>query len=46
MYDLPSLVAASGALQDVDLLTASFERVLDDAVEGDLVYFDPPYVPR
>lgn len=45
MYDLPSLVAASGALQDVDLLTASFERVLDDAVEGDLVYFDPPYVP-
>lgn len=45
MFDLPSLVAASRALSGVELLSASFERVLDDAVEGDLVYFDPPYVP-
>ena len=45
MLDLPNLLAVHETLQGVDLGVASFERVLDHAEPGDLVYFDPPYVP-
>lgn len=45
VLDLQNLVAAHHALQGVELAQASFTSVLDHAQEGDLVYFDPPYVP-
>lgn len=32
-------------LQHVELYNASFERVAEHAQKGDLVFFDPPYVP-
>jgi len=43
--DADNLRAGSEALQDAEIACASFESVLDRAVPGDLVYFDPPYVP-
>lgn len=43
--DKDNLQAVSSALQKVDIHNASFETVLEYAKEGDLVYFDPPYVP-
>lgn len=43
--DEPTLRAASRALQGVDLSARPFDRVLEAARPGDLVYFDPPYVP-
>lgn len=43
--DEPNLRAASGALQGVELLVTDFESVLERVVPGDLVYFDPPYLP-
>lgn len=39
------LLAASAALQGVELKVSGFEQVLEYAQEGDFVYFDPPYVP-
>jgi DNA adenine methylase len=36
----------SELLQGVQLRHEGFEAVLERAVPGDLVYFDPPYVPR
>ena len=45
VLDLPNLLAVHETLKGVDLGVASFERVLDHAEPGDLVYFDPPYVP-
>ncbi len=44
--DVPNLRAASDALQGVALLVDDFAGVLQRAEPGDLVYFDPPYVPR
>jgi DNA adenine methylase len=43
--DEPTLRACSAALQSADLRVADFEDVVAEAQEGDLVYFDPPYVP-
>lgn len=43
--DKENMQAVCAALQKVDIHNASFETVLDCANEGDLVYFDPPYVP-
>jgi len=43
--DVQNLRAASRALQGVHLVAADFERCLVFAVEGDLVYMDPPYHP-
>lgn len=43
--DAANLRACSAALQSVDLNEEPFERVLDRAVAGDFVYFDPPYLP-
>ena len=45
ILDVPLLTAASAALQTADVTAAPFESVLDAASPGDLVYFDPPYVP-
>jgi len=43
--DEDALRAASAALARAHLRTGSFEVVLEQARPGDLVYFDPPYVP-
>lgn len=43
--DRENLLAVSHALKHADILCASFETVLERARAGDLVYFDPPYVP-
>ncbi len=43
--DPENLLAVSQALQDVDILCAPFETVLERTAPGDWVYFDPPYVP-
>jgi DNA adenine methylase len=43
--DEKNLRACSFALKDVKVQLASFESVLDFAMPGDFVYFDPPYVP-
>ncbi|MCH7959052.1 MAG: DNA adenine methylase [Candidatus Hydrogenedentes bacterium] len=43
--DEDNLRAASKTLQHVKLESMSFERILDRAESGDLVYFDPPYHP-
>lgn len=39
------LRGAARALQGVELQVEGFEKVLDHAQKGDLVYFDPPYMP-
>lgn len=36
---------ASDVLQDVVLMAADFEDVVETAVAGDFIYFDPPYAP-
>ena len=43
--DEPNLRACSRRLQGVELLCEPFEAVLTRAKSGDLVYFDPPYIP-
>lgn len=50
-YDKPAICddatlrACSAALADADLRVADFADVVEHAEPGDLVYFDPPYVP-
>jgi DNA adenine methylase len=43
--DEATLRACSGALADTELRVADFEALPQLAEPGDLVYFDPPYVP-
>lgn len=43
--DHTNLLAVSKALKTATIEHRSFETVLDRAERGDLVYFDPPYVP-
>lgn len=43
--DADNLRAASRALQGAEIRHETFDAVLDRAEAGDLVYFDPPYVP-
>ena len=45
LFDQANLWACHRALQGVELREESFERCLDWAKVGDLVYFDPPYHP-
>lgn len=45
IYDPANIIAVSVALRDVVIRNAPFSDVLDTAKPGDLVYFDPPYVP-
>ncbi len=44
-HDPEALIAASGALRDVELLHLPFEEALAKASPGDFVYLDPPYDP-
>lgn len=43
--DEPNLRACSEALQGIEIRCEDFSAVLDRATEGDVVYFDPPYMP-
>ena len=43
--DTSSILSASRALQDAEVLHVDFSKVLDFAKKGDFVYFDPPYYP-
>lgn len=45
IVDAANLRAASRALQAVELCVEDFRGVLGRAQPGDLVYFDPPYLP-
>jgi DNA adenine methylase len=45
LCDAANLKACSKALAKVDLRVQDFEKVVARARPGDLVYFDPPYVP-
>jgi DNA adenine methylase len=45
LYDRANLLAASRALQDVDLAVQDFRKTLEEAKRGDFVYVDPPYYP-
>lgn len=45
ILDADNLRAAHAGLQGVDLCVENFYGVLERAESGDLVYFDPPYVP-
>lgn len=46
IHDEPTLRACSTALAEfVTILRGDFEAAVQDAREGDCVYFDPPYVP-
>lgn len=45
-YDLDTLLAASLALEGAALRCGDFSDVIADAVAGDFVYCDPPYVPE
>ncbi len=45
IYDPENLRNVSKMLQNVEVLNASFDKVLDLAKKGDLIYFDPPYQP-
>lgn len=44
--DAKTLRAASLMLRRAQLVCGDFEHAVRDAKKGDLVYFDPPYVPR
>jgi len=44
--DEKNLSLVHRVLQNTELRHENFEGVYDRAEEGDLVYFDPPYVPR
>ena len=45
IVDDDSILSCSALLQKTEIALASFEAVERKAQEGDLVYFDPPYVP-
>jgi DNA adenine methylase len=45
IVDPPALRLAAAALAGAEIEHAHFEQLLTDAEPGDLVYFDPPYVP-
>lgn len=40
-----NLAAVSRALENVEIRMSSYEKTVEDAVAGDIVYFDPPYIP-
>jgi DNA adenine methylase len=45
LYDRANLLAASRALQEVDLAVQDFRQTLAAAQAGDFMYVDPPYYP-
>ena len=45
IVDPPALRLASAALSDAEIKQARFDGLLAEAEAGDVIYFDPPYVP-
>lgn len=45
IVDAPRLWAARNALRGADLRRAEFDHLEAEAEPGDVIYFDPPYVP-
>ncbi|MFI5301997.1 MAG: DNA adenine methylase, partial [Polyangiales bacterium] len=45
IVDEPRLRAASRALQIAEIVCEDFDKTCADVTAGDVVYFDPPYVP-
>ncbi len=45
LFDEENMLACHDVLQRATILTGDFEAACSTATEGDLVYFDPPYVP-
>jgi len=45
ILDLDNLSSCSKALQSCYVMHGDFRQILDEPVEGDLVYIDPPYIP-
>jgi DNA adenine methylase len=45
-FDDAALSASSRALKGVVVLNEDFEKACEGAKAGDLVYFDPPYLPK
>jgi len=45
IVDKERLRAASKLLKNIEILQTDFSYVIDRAEKGDLVYFDPPYLP-
>ena len=45
LYNADNLWACRRALADVEIRTGDFNAALSDAIMGDVVYIDPPYVP-
>lgn len=45
LFDKNQILANSLALQSASLRIANYREAVTDAVAGDLVYFDPPYIP-
>jgi DNA adenine methylase len=45
IVDPPSLRLAAAALANVEIVHTSFDHLLEHAEQGDVIYFDPPYVP-
>lgn len=43
--DVKNLLACHAALKDAQIVYSDFTQSVDPARNGDLVYFDPPYVP-
>lgn len=43
--DYETILSASNALQNANILNVSYKEVLKMASENDLIYFDPPYYP-
>ncbi len=45
IYDPENLRTVAKALQNVEILNTSFDKIIDLAKKGDFIYFDPPYQP-
>jgi DNA adenine methylase len=45
LFEVDNLMENSKRLQNAELSNVGFEQAVSTAKEGDLVYFDPPYIP-
>lgn len=45
LFDETNIYAVSERLRGTKILSASFSKIVSTAKKGDLVYFDPPYLP-
>ncbi len=45
IYDRENLLAVAENLQKIELRAGDYKAVVENAKNGDLVYFDPPYFP-